>query len=144
MLCYVFFIHKSTYHSKLNIVLLFRKHLKLSFRIVLLANFRCLHIQKLGQNPHRGARVGRGLTKPYLVVIIWRTKNRDFSRRRPALQYSNPVLTPLCNPYFYFLQRSYSINTNVRPSVCMYVCMSICLSVFMSDLGGNVIFSASK
>ncbi len=32
-----------------------------------------------------------------------------------------------------FQQRSYSINANVRPSVCMYVCLL--------GLGGNVIFS---
>ncbi len=38
-----------------------------------------------------------------------------------------------------FQQRSYSINTNDRPSVYLSVCLSVC----PSGLGGNVIFSSS-
>ena len=40
----------------------------------------------------------------------------------------------------YTIERSYSITTNVRPSVCMSVCPYFCLS----GLGENVIFSASN
>ncbi len=46
----------------------------------------------------------RGVKKTYQAVILglWRSKNRVFSRCRPALQYFNLVFASLCNVHISF------------------------------------------